>query len=222
MTIVDLYLSELFRPKDQKKFIDNIKSIYEDMSKLQDKIDIRLSNAIDHIFDDVIKAEAKEETKQGDKLDFQEMIMEIEEIWFSKNGKQDRQRLYRKHKKVIDPLIKKRIKKLKHELPKIKSDAKDFIKLSDKMNQYIKQNKEIYNKIKVRWYNVFGGPVKYNENAANHYREMYEKAIKLPDNKVINYLLAIPYITGQSDSYKDKKISPYLEGNSHEHMLMDY
>jgi hypothetical protein len=217
------YLEELARPQKQTDFINQVKLQYKKLGIIQDtKIVSPIAKGVDFIFDKVLLVLIRmERPSRNDDVDWD---MNFEEMWFNKIH--FRKMLFRKHKTLITSIIKKALRETMRGVKESKSAMKEYISEANKLQKYFKDNKEIYDSIEKRWYNIFGGPA----SAVSRRTEMsaetaggFSKAIKIPDHTASMELIGAKYIMGISDSYGDSNIiEHFMTEKTHRHIIMKY
>ena len=206
MKLVDVYLSE-GRPQEHKVFISEVKTKYERLRNVQIKqVELPMVRAIDRI---IVKAFIMLKNLEGihNEWDYER----FRGRWF---GSQDfRKQLYRKHKAAMSGLLQKSMRDIKKGRGSSVNGMKEYIKQADALMKYFKDNKEIYDAIETKWYNIFGGPreaVRQNKEAAKYYSEDYQKAMKVPEMKVATVFSASGYIMGVKDDVADEIVEWFM------------
>lgn len=206
------FLAELMRGKDQKIVIRDIKRMEDDIRELHRLIEHDICDPVRFIFEDVVKVIAKELN-----VDWNEII----DDWFPQ--KQYRVKMYKKYKQQIDSEIKKKAAPVMKGILQARKRFPLFVKKVDELNKYVEDNKDVYDQIKVRWYNVFGGPVKDKVEYSNKQKESFVKGFKKLNNQMIlKNALGIDYIMGKSDAYASMDFELIVDAHTHRHALMDY
>jgi hypothetical protein len=212
--LIEYKLQELFRPSDQKVVIEKIKKMYNILGDHEHSVVHKyIASSVEFILDDVVKAIAKDQN-----VDWNDLLDE----WFDRPPRY-RAEIYKNHKAAIDKVIKEKLMKLRKNLPMARKSMKKYIDLANEFEKYIKENEETIKNIKSRWYNVFGGPVNDKIGSVREIKKNYEKALKIPDSKIIPQLLNIPFIIGKSDTYAaTKDIELFMDEHTFRHSHMDY
>jgi len=218
----ELYLEELMRPENQVSFIKEVKRKYKELSMLREKQIDKYIYATEFIFDDVVKFLIRLEGKSND-LDADDLHTD----WY--DSQKFRKEMYRKHKIHISAIIKKRIKDLMKNKAAIQTGMRRYIAEQEKMTKFVKDNNEIYSKIKVRWYNIFGGPkgsIKSKGDWSKNIADGYQQILKMDWNKLVLDLFGIKYIMGVSKYTESEAANKFLGSsewvNRHNHFLNEY
>ena len=190
----DQYLEE-GRPQEHKNFIADVKRQYESLRQTQlHGIVTPMVKSMDRI---LIKVATMCRSLEGVNYDpYDEFLYK----YF--NSKAMRRALYLKHKGAISGVLQKGMRDVKKGFAESKKGMKEYIKDTNALHKYMKDNKETYDAIETKWFNIFGGPraaMKKKEEVSKFYAEDYQKAMKLPEMKVATTFTGARYVMGVTE-----------------------
>jgi hypothetical protein len=215
MIDIDTYLQELFGRKKKKNYSKNKSPIEAKKSEYEDKllfgINLKIIDlfreGVCYIIDEIRNYYLKNTNIDED--DLNERIFG----WGGNNSTGETSKginltsLYKAHKKNIDAILNKHISILKTNIPKVKGEAKTYIETSNDFKKFLKDNNTTFNKKDMM--------------DINDYTKNYSKGMKQSNNDIINYALAIDWITGKTkDIYKSKSL--FFNDHDLRHMHNNY
>jgi len=191
LKLVDTYLEE-GRPQEQKVFISDVKLRYEELRQITlHGVEVPIVRGIDRV---LIKTALMIRSLEGINYDpYDDFLAK----YF--NSKSLRRDMYIKHKAPISGQLQKTMRDIKKGFGESKKGMAEYIKKTKELHAYMKDNKEIFDAIETKWFNIFGGPraaLKKKQETSGFYSQDYMKAMKLPDMKVAVVFSAGRYIMG--------------------------
>ena len=198
LKLVDKYLEE-GRPQEHKVFIDDVKSQYNNLRSIQlQKIETPIVKSVDRV---LIKSALMMRSLEDISHDPYDAFLYQ---WF--NSKDYRRSLYIKHKAAVSGLLQKAFRDIKKGFADSKKGMAEYIKETVKLHKYMKDNKEVFDAIETKWFNIFGGPraaLKKHQEISGFYSDDYKKAMKLQDMKVAVVFSGSRFIMGVTDDIED-------------------
>jgi len=208
-------LQEIGRTNVQKDFLTKVKMMGQKLNSVEAQINAGLSRGLNYVVDDAMK-------NMGE--DYQEVYEEMGYDWW--NNQRERKQLYLKHKQPIDRILMQYKMKLKKEIPMIRKNMMEYIKLAKQFKEFVEKNGESVSSKNARWYQMLGWQrvkMKFRKGWSEHLHDSYQKALKHPVSHWIN-LIPEKFIKGISDDY-DTNLSDTIFGqgsNTYLHHLVNY
>lgn len=198
----------------QSNLRNEVKNFYQTAGDMENRIDHTIADAIEYIGDEVYEVYINKQEKYDE--------MEIEDALYNSDPKSRAiaKELYKNYKKEIDIIIKKHVQKLKVQLPKARALMRQYIKfVEDFKKRMDRESKEYEEATKKRWWELIG--VKGLTKQAIEKADDYKKALKVPDNKIIPFLLYLNLWIGNRPMFSPLT-DLFIDDHTHRHAIHNY